>query len=101
MKKCPETIKSLKEKWIVFAKDFGLLASLYIAHFIVWRTLRAQRRERAARLKNLKLVQGSGHLWRARKAFGPNRAHAKGRPDVFADCSNWVGTKCSAETDNA
>jgi hypothetical protein len=85
----------------VVCKDFGLLASLYVAHFIVWRTLRAQRRERAVRLKNLKLVQGNGDLLRARKACGPARVHAKGGPRVFADHSSWVGAKCSAETDNA
>jgi len=101
MKGHTETIRSLKKKWIVLCKDLGLLASLYVAHFIVWRTLRAKRRERAVRLKNLKLVQGNSHLLHDCKAFGPARVHAKGRPQVFADYRNLAGVKCSAENDNA
>ena len=52
------------EKWrrvaIVVFKDFSLLASLYLAQLIVWRTLRVRHKERVARKKNLKLVSGGG-----------------------------------------
>ena len=52
------------EKWkriaIVVFKDFRLLASLYLAQLIVWRTLRVRHKERVARKKNLKLISGGG-----------------------------------------
>lgn len=40
--------------------DLSLLLSLALARFIVWRTIRARHKERAARLKNMRLVSGSG-----------------------------------------
>lgn len=40
-------------------KDLSLLGSLYLAHFIVWRTLRTKRKEREARLRNLRLIKAS------------------------------------------
>lgn len=52
------------EKWkriaIVVFKDLRLLASLYLAQLIVWRTLRVRHKERVARKKNLKLISGGG-----------------------------------------
>ena len=52
------------EKWkriaIVVCKDLRLLASLYLAQLIVWRTLRVRHKERVARKKNLKLIRGGG-----------------------------------------
>lgn len=54
----------LFEKWrrvaIVILKDLSLLASLFLAQFIVWRTLRVRHKERVARKKNLKLISGGG-----------------------------------------
>lgn len=48
------------EKWkriaIVILKDLSLLASLYLAQFIVWRTLRTRHKEHIARKKNLRLI---------------------------------------------
>jgi hypothetical protein len=38
-----------RQRGLVFLKDLHLLASLYLAHFIVWRTLRRQRKENKAR----------------------------------------------------
>ena len=40
----------------IFLRDLPLLASLCVAEFIVWRYLRGRRKERAARLKLIKLV---------------------------------------------
>ena len=52
------------EKWkriaIVVFKDLRLLASLYLAQLIVWRTLRVRHKERVARKKNLKLISEGG-----------------------------------------
>jgi len=42
-------------------RDLSLLGSLYLAHFIVWRTLRTRRKEREARLRRLRLIKAS---WR-------------------------------------
>lgn len=39
-------------------EDLKLLASVYVAHFIISRKLRTRRKERAARLKNFKLING-------------------------------------------
>jgi hypothetical protein len=47
---------------IIMMNDLGLLGSLYLAHFIVWRTLRTKRKERAVRLKNLRLIEGGANL---------------------------------------
>ena len=54
------TIERMKRTAVVIIGDFSLLASLYLAHFIVWRRLRVRFKERRARLKNLKLINGSG-----------------------------------------
>jgi hypothetical protein len=52
-------------KWqrgmVILLSDFHLLVSLYIAQFIVWRILRQRRKERAVRLKRIKLVQDASH----------------------------------------
>jgi hypothetical protein len=36
----------------VLVKDLGLLAAVYVAHFIVWRELRREGREDSAQRKN-------------------------------------------------
>jgi hypothetical protein len=55
----------LSQKWqraiVILLEDLSLLGSLYLAQFIVWRILRRRRKERAARLKRIKLVQGASH----------------------------------------
>jgi len=51
-----ESLKKSKRGMVIFFGDLPLIASLYLAHFIVWRTLRRRRRERAARLKLIHLV---------------------------------------------
>ena len=43
--------------WKSFRGDLPLLASFYLAHFIVWRTVRTKRKERDARLKTLRLIK--------------------------------------------
>jgi hypothetical protein len=48
----------LRQRGLVFLKDLHLLASLYMAHFIVWRTLRRRRKENTARRKVFKLLNG-------------------------------------------
>jgi hypothetical protein len=45
-------------------KDLKLFSSLCIAQFIVWRTLRRNRKEREFRLKRLKLVHKASADWR-------------------------------------
>lgn len=47
-------------RWEVLLGDLSLLASLTLARFIVWRTLRTRHRERVARLKKLRLINGGG-----------------------------------------
>lgn len=42
----------------IFVDDLFLFASLYLAHFIVWRTLRRYRQENSARRKLFKLLKG-------------------------------------------
>lgn len=46
---------------VILLEDLGLLASLWIAQFIVWRILRRRRKEREVRLKRIKLVHGASH----------------------------------------
>lgn len=50
--------EKVRLRWDILFKDLGLLLSLMLARFIVWRTLRRRRQERAARRKQLKLVRG-------------------------------------------
>ena len=66
-----DRMSALKRSCIVLCKDLSLLASLMIARLIVWRILRARRKERAARLKNLKLINGGGQTLDSNKAMGP------------------------------
>jgi hypothetical protein len=47
--------EKLKRSMTVLVKDLELLASLYLAHFIVWRELRRSDREEVARRKNLEV----------------------------------------------
>ena len=58
--------------------DLGLLASVYFAHFIVRRTIRVRRKERAARLNNLKLIDGGRQGSSGNKVLMPVRAGEKG-----------------------
>jgi hypothetical protein len=44
--------EKLKHSLSVLVKDLELLASLYLAHFIVWRELRRCEREETARRKS-------------------------------------------------
>ena len=48
MSRHSDRIDGLKRIFVVVWKDLSLLASVYLAHFIVRRTLRAQSRERAS-----------------------------------------------------
>ncbi len=54
------TARQPKLRWDVFLKDLSLFASLWQAQLIVRRTLRRRSKERAARLKCIKLAQSSG-----------------------------------------
>ena len=71
------------EKWkrgmVIFLRDLHLLASLYVAQFIVWRTIRARHQERLAkhqerlaRLKSLKLISGGGQAMGGSQTLTPN-----------------------------
>jgi hypothetical protein len=55
--------KQFKLRWNVLFKDLSFLVSLSLAHLIVWRVLRRRGKERAARLKRLKLVPHANHEW--------------------------------------
>ena len=49
---------TLRQRGKILLKDLRLLGSLYLAHFIVWRTLRIRRKQRLWRLKRLRLIDG-------------------------------------------
>jgi ABC-type nickel/cobalt efflux system permease component RcnA len=53
--------RKVKLRWNVLLGDLSLLMSLTVARFIIWRTLRRCRQERAARRKQFKLIHGSDH----------------------------------------
>ncbi len=53
--------KKTKLRWHALLSDLSLLGSLMVARFIVSRTLRRRRQERAARRKRFQLIHGSGH----------------------------------------
>lgn len=44
----------------IFLDDLRLLASLYLAHLIVWRTVRRRLKEDWARRHNFRLINGGG-----------------------------------------
>lgn len=52
------------QKWqqgiVILLTDLRLLASLYVAQFIVWRTLRRRHLENLERRRNFKLLHGDG-----------------------------------------
>lgn len=50
--------EKFKLRWEVIFSDLGLFISLMAARFIIWRTLRRRRKERARRRKQLKLIRG-------------------------------------------
>jgi hypothetical protein len=43
-------------RWNVLLKDLSLLASLWMAWLIVWKTVRRERKQRRARLEKIHLV---------------------------------------------
>jgi hypothetical protein len=53
--------REVELRWNVLSGDLSLFVALTIARFIVWRTLRLRRKERAARRKQFRLIQGSDH----------------------------------------
>jgi hypothetical protein len=71
-----------KLRWNVLLDDLRFLASVGLAHFIVWRTVRRRYRENSARRREFKLLRGSWPLaqpepqavrgldWRANAANG-------------------------------
>jgi hypothetical protein len=77
--------ESLKLRWDVVFEDLRFLASMALAHFIVWRTLRRRHREDSARRRELKLLPGTGSMaqaqsqvvygfdWRANAVANGNR----------------------------
>ena len=56
--------KSLRQTMETMLKDLKLFSSLCIAQFIVWRTLRRNRKEREFRLKRMTLVHPTSADWR-------------------------------------
>lgn len=71
MSRHPDRMSLLKRKCIILCGDLSLLASVTVAHFIVWRTLRARHKERVARLKSLRLINGGGQAWGGSHALMP------------------------------
>lgn len=67
-----------KRAAVVIIGDLSLFTSLYLAHFIVWRTLRTRHKERMARLKNMRLINGSGHALVDNKLLMPVGLDEKG-----------------------
>ncbi len=74
-----------KLRWNVLLEDLRFLASVGLAHFIVWRTVRRRYRENSARRREFKLLGGNGSLaqpepqvlrgldWRASAVANGNR----------------------------
>jgi hypothetical protein len=74
-----------KLRWNVLLEDLRFLASVGLAHFIVWRTVRRRYRENSARRREFKLLRGNGFLaqpepqvvrgldWRANAVANGNR----------------------------
>jgi hypothetical protein len=72
-------------RWNVLFEDLRLLASVALAHYIVWRTLRRRYRENSARRREFKLLRGEGFMaqahspvvrgfdWRANAVANGNR----------------------------
>lgn len=46
--------------WDALLADLSFFVSLMLGRLIVWRVLRARRRERAARLKIMRVINGGG-----------------------------------------
>jgi len=51
-----------KLRWNVLLEDLRFLASVGLAHFIVWRTVRRRYRENSARRREFKVLRGAGIL---------------------------------------
>jgi len=51
-----------KPRWNVLLEDLRFLASVGLAHFIVWRTVRRRYKENSARRRKFKLLRGNGPL---------------------------------------
>ena len=49
-----------KLRWNVLLEDLRFLASVGLAHFIVWRTVRRRYRENSARRREFKVLRGAG-----------------------------------------
>ena len=74
-----------KLRWNVLLEDLRFLASVALAHFIVWRTVRRRYRENSTRRREFKLLRGKGSLaqpepqvvrgfdWRANAVANGNR----------------------------
>ncbi len=56
--------RNWRQAAVMFRKDLSLFGSLCLARFIVWRSLRRRRKERAYRLERLRLVHKVGCDWR-------------------------------------
>lgn len=72
--------QEVKLRWNDLLGDLSLVMSLAVAHFIIWRTLRRQRKERVARRKQFRLIQGSA---------------SSGREYRGSDLETLGGPKCS------
>ena len=51
----------VKLRWNVLFEDLSMFIAFGFARFLVWRTLRLRRKERARRRKHLKLIRGNEH----------------------------------------
>ena len=92
MDKRIETMTGSFQKWqqgiVILLRDLRLLASLYVAQFIVWRTVRRRRLENLERRRNFRLLHGDGDA---------SRLHA-GRHDVNRLIGNPVHLHTSLRT---
>ena len=77
MSRHSDRMSGLKGSCIILCGDFSLLASVTVAHLIVWRTLRGRHKERVARLKSLRLISGGGQAMGGNQALTPNSMDEK------------------------
>jgi hypothetical protein len=69
--------RRLRLRWNVLLGDLSLLISLTVARLIIWRIIRARQRERALRLRNLRVINGGGQPLDSKKATAPKGVYEK------------------------
>ena len=69
--------RKLRLRWNVLLGDLSLLISLTVARLIIWRIIRARQKERALRLRNLRVINGGGQPLGSKKATAPTGVDEK------------------------